>query len=375
MSKKNRKKGSYSLLILDVVLYLVTIGAVLTLIMTYLAGYINPEKSAVLSLLALAAPFTFLANIILLLYWIVRWRVFWIIVTLTPLLLGVGFLLRVFQPSISKEYKNGGEKGEINIVSYNVHGFIDPDITNKESTMDSCLNFVRQYQPNILCLQEFQTSKTINKADVNAKLKGLKYNVCDYRLKSSSGGFGLAIYSTYRILDSGTIVFKNSTNSMIWADLLIEKGDTLRVFNNHLQSTSIGANDVKYLEDHKFVSKKNDSLELTILGKLIKNNIIRSNQVDSIVKLVEYSPYPVVVCGDFNDTPMSYTYRVMRGDLKDGFVEKGSGLSGTFKRLFNILRIDFIFHSDDFTTVAYDSPSSEFSDHNPVVVTIKRALE
>ncbi len=375
MFKKTSKKTSYSLLIFDFVTYLVTICAVLALIVTYVAGYINPEKSPIFSLFSLVAPIVFLVNIILLLYWIIRWRVFWICLTLIPLILGVGFLLRVFQPSIAKEYKNGGEKGDINIISYNVHGFIDTDLSNKDDTMDSILSFVAQYNPNILCLQEFQTSKKIKESEVELKLKGLKYSAFDYRIKSANGGFGLAIYSSYRILRSSIVEFKNSSNSMMWADLLIGKGDTLRVFNNHLQSTTIGGSSLKYIEDHKFVSNKNDSLEFNILDKLIRNNIARSNQVDSIAPMIEGSPYPVVVCGDFNDTSMSYTYRVMRGDLKDSFVEKGSGLSGTFKRLFNLLRIDYIFHSDSYTTKSYDAPYNDFSDHNPVVVTIKRALE
>ena len=362
-------------MIFDFVTYLVTICAVLALIVTYVAGYINPEKSPIFSLFSLVAPIVFLVNIILLLYWIIRWRVFWICLTLIPLILGVGFLLRVFQPSIAKEYKNGGEKGDINIISYNVHGFIDTDLSNKDDTMDSILSFVAQYNPNILCLQEFQTSKKIKESEVELKLKGLKYSAFDYRIKSANGGFGLAIYSSYRILRSSIVEFKNSSNSMMWADLLIGKGDTLRVFNNHLQSTTIGGSSLKYIEDHKFVSNKNDSLEFNILDKLIRNNIARSNQVDSIAPMIEGSPYPVVVCGDFNDTSMSYTYRVMRGDLKDSFVEKGSGLSGTFKRLFNLLRIDYIFHSDSYTTKSYVAPYNDFSDHNPVVVTIKRALE
>ena len=304
---------------------------------------------------------------------------FWIIVLLIPLLFGFNFILRVFQPAITKEYANEKIKGGINIVSYNVHGFVHSDkheevisAENSFAMMNSCLDLVKEYKPDVICFQEFQMSKKIKKTAVRAKIKNLKYSVLDSRLKSSRGGFGLAIYSAYPILKSGSIEFENSANSMIWADLLVAKGDTLRVFNNHLQSNTIGALSLKYIEDHKFVSSKNDSLEFNIFDKLTKNSVLRANQVDSVAPLIYNSPYPVVVCGDFNDPPMSYTYRVMRGDLVDSFREKGRGISSTYNGLFNILRIDYVFHSRGYTTESYSVPVSALSDHNPVVVNIKR---
>ena len=371
MCKKNIQRKNYILFVFEIGMSIITVCALLSLFATYAAGFISPAVRSVFSLFALIAPIVFLINIVLFLYWVIRWRVFWILLTLIPLLLGSGFIFRVFQPTIRKEYKKKSRKSGVNIVSYNVHGFIFTG--NSSPTMAPCLDFVKSYKPDILCLQEFQTTNLVTKLDVDARLKRLKYSVIDYRIKSSYGGFGLAIYSAYPIVRSGRVVFDGGANSMLWADILIAKKDTLRVFNSHLQTTSIGTKSLKYIENHKFVSNKNDSLELNIFEKLIRNNTIRAGQVDSIAPMIANSPHPVVVCGDFNDTPMSYTYQVMRGELKDSFVDGGSGISSTFNGLFNLLRIDYIFHSKEFVTESYEAPHNKFSDHNPVVVNIQRA--
>ena len=80
---------------------------------------------------------------------------------------------------------------------------------------------------------------------------------------------------------------------------------------------------------------------------------------------------PVIVCGDFNDTPLSYTYRLMSRGLQDAFREKGRGFSHTYRGFYNTFRIDYVLVSDDFEVLSYEVPSVEFSDHHPVFVRLK----
>ncbi len=83
---------------------------------------------------------------------------------------------------------------------------------------------------------------------------------------------------------------------------------------------------------------------------------------------------PVIVCGDFNDTPMSYVYRTMAKGLNDAFSRSGSGYSHTFRGFFNTLRIDYVLCSDSFEPISYEVPAVDYSDHLPVVVRLKKNL-
>jgi len=79
------------------------------------------------------------------------------------------------------------------------------------------------------------------------------------------------------------------------------------------------------------------------------------------------SKYPVIVCGDFNDTPVSYTYRKMKSGLKDAFVNIGAGTGNTYLGSFPSFRIDYIFHSQQFKTIDFERIEARLSDHYPII--------
>jgi len=94
----------------------------------------------------------------------------------------------------------------------------------------------------------------------------------------------------------------------------------------------------------------------------------RANQVDLLYQIIDTTKHAIIVCGDFNDTPTSYTYYRMKEKLEDGFQSAGSGFESTFRYLHRFLRIDYIFHSKELTGRKYSTPSFDFSDHNPVIM-------
>lgn len=366
-TKQARRHVNPLLRLCDTVLFVITLLSAGALVCAYVSRYVNPNDVWFFAFMGMAAPILYLLNLLLALYWIVRWKPF-AFLPIAVLVAGAGWVSLFFKPTLSKHQPDERSKTTV-VMSYNVAGFLsDPQLGPTVSTLDSTAAFIRQTDPDILCIQEFQSNSTAHKPRIDS-LIGLPYNRINVKVPNSNGGgWGLAIYSRYRIVESGSIDFEHTTNSALWADIAL-KNDTLRVFNCHLQTTSVKQADLEYIMRQEYLGDDADNggRVKSIAARLRNNFRIRANQADSLAAIIGSSPYKVVVCGDFNDTPMSYAYRTIRGDLADSFAERGSGIPNTYKGLFNLFRIDYILHSPTIETASYDTPENQYSDHKPVV--------
>ena len=148
---------------------------------------------------------------------------------------------------------------------------------------------------------------------------------------------------------------------------------SIRLFNNHLQTTEVSRNKRKLEKELR--ADDTDRAEravLTLADGLHENFKKRAMQAEHISQLISASPYPTLACGDFNSLPSSYVYHTVKGDkLKDGFQTCGHGYMYTFRYFKHLLRIDYILHSSEFQGVDYFSPDLEYSDHNPVVMRMR----
>ena len=252
------------------------------------------------------------------LYWTVRWRsIAWL--SLAVFVLGLGNVGKYFRPQWGKTYEQPREEGTIRILSYNVGGFWGNTVGKPESKMRAIAEYIRAEDPDVVCMQEYEVNYINRRPVLDSLLEPLKYKAVYFaQTIRDNGGWGIAVYSKYPIVGKDHMVFPESQNSAMWVDIAVRK-DTIRVFNNHLQTTQIDENDRKFLRTE----------------------------------------------------PMSYTYRRMRGDFVDAFKRKGHGMVFTYRRLMGVLRIDYLFHSDDFETVSYRSEQPEWSDHNPVIVDVR----
>jgi endonuclease/exonuclease/phosphatase family metal-dependent hydrolase len=153
----------------------------------------------------------------------------------------------------------------------------------------------------------------------------------------------------------------------IFTDLLIA-GDTIRVYNNHLQSVRFHQRNFNFLDTLRFRYSEEDLREiLDISVKLKAAYIKRAAQVDTISAHVQNCPFPSIVCGDFNDTPVSYTYRRMSEGLNDAFISSGKGLGNTYHGTIPSFRIDYILHSGEFHSLFFERVKVNLSDHYPII--------
>lgn len=344
-SSSRRHRGGRSAVgtMLDLVVGVMTLAVVALFILTLFVPKLDPREWGEVSTLGLIAPFIYAVQALLTLYWIVRWRL-WVAVPMIVVSFVGLFQLSLFykmefrrvytEPNLRPRY----ERSAIKVMTYNVRSFIDDD---GERCLDSVAALVKSLNPDILCLQEMGFSELAD--SLFEPLKPMPRSL-------SRDNLSPAIYSRYPIVKAGRV---DTLKNFVWADVVV-RDDTIRVFNNHLHTTAIRSDDNTYLENHEYLEDDSLNLIRSMIHRLTENNMIRAEQADTLALLVEQSPYAAIVCGDFNDIPVSYTYRTVSEQLTDAFRQAGRGYSHTYRGFFDMLRIDYIFCTDEFDVLSYE---------------------
>ncbi|GAB2964329.1 hypothetical protein GCM10027048_37190 [Hymenobacter coalescens] len=257
-----------------------------------------------------------------------------------------------------------------NVRIFNVYPQLrDPDL-HSSKTM---IRWLAEHPADVLCLQEFYTEPrpthdgtVFNTERRLGRLSGRQGFVSTTLTNGVGAKFGLAIFSRFPILRRGVLHFgeKLTQNHAMWADLRLPEGDTVRVFNVHLQSMSMAEQDIvdSYSSKAGFQAKS-----VGLLRRFKRGLVARSVQVDTLVRRIEASRYPVVLCADLNDLPYSYSYDQLADHLQNAWAEAGLGVGATYNGKLPLLRIDNQFASPRFEVlgcrVRRDIP---FSDHFPI---------
>lgn len=366
-SAKTRK--SFFMKMVDIVLLVGTIIVAVMAILTFATPYVNPARAWFFPVLGLVAPATYLAALLLMLYWIIRWK--WIPASVMMLFVVMGlFKLSLFWHfDFRKDY--GSEtfgRGTLKMITYNICDFYSP--VYNETMTDSVALFIREQNPDIFCLQEFNPWRASQSKEFNALLETYDYATLGLtRAENNMPRAEQAIFSRHKILRSGVVL---TPQSSVWADILVGD-DTIRVFNNHLHSTNIKKEDNDFLTGRRLIldHEREDKIK-SIISRFRATSVLRSGQVDSIAMDIDKVRTRKIVCGDFNDTPMSYAYRVMSEGLQDAFSEQGSGYSHTYHKFLEMLRIDYVLSSPGLEVLSYDVAYVPYSDHYPVIVRLRK---
>jgi len=364
-----RRRTGWTMRLVDLAATIVSAVVAAAMAVTFFVPALNPARAWFLPVLGLVAPAVYVATVVAALYWIIRWR--WIRASAMLVLVIIG-LFRVslfYRPEFRRVYDEQqlSEKGSFKVMTYNVRGLWGP--SGKDSA-DSILRLIGAENPDIVCLQEFNPHRA-QLSDEYAWLEEQYISPLFGRTLPSDSTYTapMVILSKYPVLRSGWI---SSPQTLVWADVTIGD-DTVRIIDCHLRSTAIKPADEEYIASRRFLSDTaSESMMRSIVGRFRENCVLRAAQVDDILAETASVRGPRIVCGDFNDTPVSYVYARMSDGLKDAFRECGSGYSHTFRGFYNTLRIDYVLSSDRFETLTYEVPEVDYSDHLPVVVRLRK---
>lgn len=346
--------------------------AILMLLLSYTAPFVSPEIYWPIAFLGLGYPLLVIANLLFIVYWVGVFKLKFLY-SLVAILLGYTFIPDYVQLAAKKNTEKDNAIVLMNFNMKNFGGFDGKPI--KEP--DKFFNTFDKIAPNLICFQEYKELGTKIDMPMYDRLykKLTKLNSCNtYPAKHGKRDFNadrMVIFSTFPIIHSGKVEQQEgSDNFTIFADI-IAYGDTIRVINTHLQSIKFNAPDYKAMTDLSLTNDSTVSQYSTISKKLKIAFIMRAKQASAIREFIDQSPYKVIVCGDFNDSPTSFAYRTVKGKMKDAFIESGSGFGRTYVGTMPSFRIDYMLHDPSFTAYNYYAKAFEFSDHKMISCTIK----
>ena len=319
--------------------------------LAYVLPFLAPKFFPFLSVLTLVLPLFLIVNGLFFIYWILQLKRQMILSGIV-LVLGITFVNKFYKFSTTEQLR---EEKDFVVMSYNVRLFNLFQWIERESVKDEMKAFIDEQNPDILCIQEYSETANVDLRVYKHKFIFMQGN----KIKT-----GQAIFSKFPIIDQGNIEFPESDNLIVYAD--IRKGsDTIRVYNMHLQSIKISP-DVSEMQEHvETIDQQKSQMVFKRIGQAFTKQQL---QAEILMKHKKECKFPMIICGDMNNSAFSYVYRSIKGNLNDCFEEAGKGFGETYNFKYYPARIDYIFADKSMKVKSFQNfPQFKNSDHYPIV--------
>lgn len=350
-----------------------TIICLIGLLLAYLAPFVHPNTFKILPFFGLAYPIILIFSFVFLLIWALA-KSKWALITLGVILIGGKLHFRMIAVGSDSD-SLPSEDRVLNVMSYNVRLFdlYSNETDKRYESRNGIFDYIEAQNPDIICFQEFyhqDKPTTFSTRDTLIQLLKIKDYHERYAHKlSGRQNFGVAILSKYPMIAKGDVMFTTQGdkdfNYCVFVDI-IKNSDTFRIYNVHLQSIKLQQDDYSVFENGKMQTTEKKSTIRLLMDKLLVAYPKRAEQARTVMEHVLTSPYPTIVCGDFNDTPMSYAYNQFDKSLIDAFRNCSSGIGSTYVGKVPAGRIDYIFHTDNLNSSHFVIQKEAFSDHRAI---------
>lgn len=347
--------------------------SLLALFLSYFSAYISPTTIWWFQLFGLAYPILVISSIagLIALYFI---RKKWMFAGIFILLVGIPVHIRYiggnWWSANPSEQENTIAVASFNVRLFDIYKWVHPELDTSAALFRQQIN---NLDADIMCFQEYASDhRKTRHMDANEILKAGNFNnyAEELTVQTKNIDFGLAIYTKGKIVNKGLVNDEKKLYSL-FADIALN-GDTVRIYNTHLQSIRFQQDEYS-LFDGKALSNKSFFERVGgVLSKIKQAYPERIKQTSELIEHAENSPHPVMICGDFNEPPSSYTYTIFNRTYQDAFRSKGSGTGRTYAGKIPAGRIDYIFADERLNILSFNILNDrQISDHFPIVARLQ----
>lgn len=349
---------------------LFVLANVLIVVLFVISAYsdrVSPDTILSFSYLGLVFPILCVLNLCFILYWLFLWEWRFLLIGLCSILICWGSVKKYF-PYHSRT-KDIPKENVLKVLTYNVMAFAYLNHTTESP--NKILEYIAGSGADIVCLQEYAVSKSdkyLTSSKVYKALDMYPYRSVIPINKTSYADYGIAVFSKYPISNSRKIKYKSDSNASSIHELNVN-GKKLTLINNHLESFKLTMEDrSRYTAFIKNIGTDTfDGIKGALEQKLGPAFKIRARQADAVAEEISKAKGDyILVCGDFNDTPISYAHRTVQGPLVDSFAESGQGMGITYNQNMFWFRIDNILHSKNMKSMNCTIDKVRYSDHYPL---------
>jgi endonuclease/exonuclease/phosphatase family metal-dependent hydrolase len=365
--ERNRKWGIFGSLMLTA-----NVLVLLALILSYLAGIISPARFWPLAFAGMAYPILLAFTAFFTFYWLLK-RKWFLFLNVALILVKWDYVQETVQfHKRPNEEAPAGTK----VMSFNVRLFDQFNWIEGNNTEQAIFQFIGDQEPDILCIQEYHgtNKKGADPLIELLKVGSLQYHHLEMNPKKTKWKSinGIATFSRFPTISKGIVFYTPEHNNMgIFTDVIMD-GDTVRIYNLHLQSIGLQNKDYAVIDELMENQEMNDSRDGKNLLKYMRDGFVkRAEQAELVAEHVRTCRYPVILCGDFNDIPTSYAYQTIQKGLKDSFSESGFGIGATYVRV-PFFRIDNVLHSPHFKASNHQVHKEILSDHLAISCRLSR---
>jgi endonuclease/exonuclease/phosphatase family metal-dependent hydrolase len=348
--------------IASLILYLVTIVAAF-------GGHVSPHLWSVPSMITLFFPYLFIATFVAGVAWLISKKYIPAILAGATLMLCYPMSMDATPLSWSKSPKQGDNC--FTLMTYNAMGMMDQENPDRENQYLRPLQYLIDSKADVICLQEVYSIPARHKmSDAVNNLTDSLYKLYPFIINGSSTD--ITILSKYPVV-AGKLNSDQLRRCRLYH--LRINGERVDILSVHLASYQFSNDDKNIVSDINSVHTAKHSLsefKHKVSHKLSTAFKARAEEADIIREVADSLKGNVIICGDFNDVPCSWTYRTIKGDdFSDAYSKTGFGPLVTYNSHAFYFHIDQVLYRGDLEALNLIKDNIKSSDHYPLIATFR----
>ncbi len=331
------------------------------LLISFLAAYIPPSASFLFAIAGLGFPIFWMSGLLMVVFLFIISEKWLSMLGSLILIISAPTFLHYFNLAITEKHR----EYQYSIFDFNTFGLKYPDTTSNQVENQKSLNkYLNSENFSVVCLQEYPMKGSKHAPFYKELDEGLHLpykTLSHYFWDQKNTEYTLVTASRYLIIDE-KVFTRDGLNFAMYSDIKFPKG-TIRVYNIHFQSVKL-TTERKLLMLNRHFNLHTLKIQVTdAIRKLRIAFLYREKQALMLAESIKSSPYPVIIAGDFNDTPSSFVYKTMKKGLKDATSSNNSGFKRTYKFSRFPLQIDYLLHSRSIKSGNFKAKRLHLSDH------------